>query len=256
MTAEFQVDRLRVQILDSAARLADRAATLVAKQIQQAVAAEGHARIIWATGNSQRHFLDRLTQREDVPWSRVTGFHLDEYLGLPDTHPASFRRYLLENLRDRVPLGAFFGIQGDCLEPLQECDRYRQLLQAAPLDLAILGVGDNGHLAFNEPSVANFDDPYAIKVVKLDAKNREQQHRQGHFPRLADVPDYAFTLTLSQLLACRALLCLVPGAHKAAIAQRLLTEPITPTCPATALRTHPDATLLLDEAAAALWQAT
>lgn len=244
------VDNLTVTVLDNATELADYAAMQVADIVRTTVQNQGRARVIWATGNSQIAFLDRLTQQPDIPWSAVTGFHLDEYLGIDAQHPASFRRYLRERLRDRVPFAAFHEIVGDAPEPLQVCDRYTELLNTEPIDLCILGVGNNGHLAFNDPSVANFRDPYAVKLVKLDTTNRQQQFQQGHFSCLEDVPTYAFTVTLPRIAACGRLLCLVSGGHKAAIANRLLTGPITPDCPATILRQHPQATLLLDTDAA------
>ncbi|NEO84181.1 MAG: glucosamine-6-phosphate deaminase [Spirulina sp. SIO3F2] len=248
--ASFNLDNLTVTVLDSAEQLADYAAQTVAQTVREVVQEQGTARVVWATGNSQIAFLERLPRKPDVPWSQVTGFHLDEYLGIDPAHPASFRRYLQQKLCDRLPLAAFHALQGDALEPLRECDRYSQLLNAQPIDLCILGIGNNGHLAFNDPSVADFDDPYTVKLAKLEATNRQQQLSQGHFPRLEDVPAYAFTLTLSRIVACRRLLCLVPGAHKAAIVERLLTGEISPQCPATLLRQHPQATLLLDRAAA------
>jgi glucosamine-6-phosphate deaminase len=250
MVNEWQVDRLQVQGYDTADQVAIAAATEIRRVILGAIAAQGHARIIWATGNSQLACLAYLIKDDEIPWQQVTCFHLDEYLGIAAEHPASFRHYLKTRLADRVHPAAFHYLAGDCLEPLQECDRYTQLLQAAPIDLCCLGIGNNGHLAFNEPSVANFDDPNAVKLVKLDPKNREQQHRQGHFPTLAAVPHYAFTLTLSQIAQSQRLLCLAQGDHKRAIVQQLLTGPISPTCPATLLRRHPNATLLLDVDAA------
>lgn len=236
-------------VFESAQALADSAARTVAHILQATVQQQGSARVIWATGNSQIEFLDRLTQEPDVPWQHVTGFHLDEYLGLTADHPASFRCYLQQRVWERLPLAGFHAIQGDASEPLQECDRYSQLLNTKPIDLCILGVGNNGHLAFNDPAVANFDDPYTVKLVRLDATNRQQQFSQGHFPHLADVPAYAFTLTLSRIAACRRLLCLVSGAHKAAILERLLLGEINAQCPATLLRRHPHAMLLVDRTA-------
>ncbi|MEM8637666.1 MAG: glucosamine-6-phosphate deaminase [Cyanobacteria bacterium P01_G01_bin.54] len=246
------VDRLKIIVLETATDLAVYAAQTVAQTLRERVQHQREARVVWATGNSQLEFLARLPQQPDVPWSWVTGFHLDEYLGMSDQHPASFRYYLQHKLCNRLPLAAFHFLQGDALEPLQECDRYSQLLNAAPIDLCLLGIGNNGHLAFNDPNVADFTDPYTVKLVKLDATNRQQQFEQGHFPHLEDVPTYALTLTLSRIAACRRLLCLVTGGHKAAIVARLLTGPISPACPATLLRQHANATLLIDQAAAAL----
>ncbi|MDB9493267.1 glucosamine-6-phosphate deaminase [Spirulina major CS-329] len=245
-----RVDRLQVQCYETADQVAIAAATAIRQGILEAIATHGQARIIWATGNSQLACLSYLIKDDEIPWSSVTYFHLDEYLGIAADHPASFRHYLKTRLADRVNPAAFHYLAGDCLEPLRECDRYTQLLNTAPIDLCCLGIGNNGHLAFNEPSVADFNDPAAVKLVKLDAKNREQQYNQGHFPTLAAVPHYAFTLTLSQIAQSRRLLCLAQGDHKRAIVHQLLTGPIDSTCPATLLRRHPHATLLLDANAA------
>ncbi|MEA5418688.1 glucosamine-6-phosphate deaminase [Spirulina sp. CCNP1310] len=244
------VDALTVTLYSDAAAVAVAAAARIKGVILAAVAARGEARIIWATGNSQRDCLALLVADRGIPWERVVCFHLDEYLGIAPDHPASFHHYLKTRIADLVHPQAFHYLQGDCLEPVGECDRYAQLLESAPIDLCCLGVGNNGHLGFNEPTVANFADPYAVKLVRLDAENRAQQYGQGHFSSLAAVPDYAFTLTLPAIFRCGELLCLAQGEHKAAIVAKLLTGPMSATCPASFLRHHPQSHLYLDEAAA------
>lgn len=248
------VDTLTVEIYPSPEEIAVVATNQIRGVILEAIATQGVARVIWATGNSQLGCLSHLVQDSTIPWEQVICFHLDEYLGSEPDHSASFCHYLKTRLEDQVHPQAFHYLHGDCLEPLDECDRYGKLLQANPIDLCCLGVGNNGHLAFNEPSVANFADPYAVKLVKLDEKNRQQQYSQGHFPSLDQVPGYGFTITLSQIFRCRQLICLAPQIHKAAIVKQLLTGPIVPTCPASLLRRHPGATLLIDTAAASLWR--
>ena len=248
------VDALTVTIYPDADAVAAAAAARIKGVILGAVAARGEARIIWATGNSLLACLGLLVADGGIPWERVVCFHLDEYLGIAADHPGSFRHYLKTRLADLVHPQVFHFLAGDCWEPLGECDRYRQLLEAAPIDLCCLGVGNNGHLGFNEPTVANFNDPYAVKLVRLDDRNRAQQYGQGHFGSLAAVPDYAFTLTLPAIFRSGELLCLVQGGHKGAIVAELLGGAIAPSCPASFLRCHPRSHLYLDEAAAGVWQ--
>jgi glucosamine-6-phosphate deaminase len=177
---------------------------------------------------------------------------MDEYLGLPGDHPSSFRHYLRERVESKVACREFHYLNGDASEPAQECDRYAALLQAQPIDVCVLGVGDNGHLAFNDPPVASFDDPFPVKIVKLDEVCRQQQVNQGHFSSIDAMPAYALTLSIPTLCSARRLLCLVPGKHKAGIIQTMLTGPISTDCPASILRRMPQATLLLEEASAHL----
>lgn len=195
--------------------------------------------------------LDALTSVPGLPWSRVVGFHMDEYIGLDESHPASFRRYMREKLTQRVPMRRFYEIDGNA----QEIDAFsreyvRALDQAAP-SLCLLGIGENGHLAFNDPAEANFHDPPAMKVVTLDDACRGQQLAEGWFRTLDEVPRRALTLTIPALLRIPKLILSVPGSRKAAIVRRTLEEPISTACPATILRTHPDATIYLDRESAA-----
>jgi len=244
-------EQLTVHVYDTDADLARDAVTDAAAAIRAAVEARGVANVMFATGNSQLAFLDALTTRTDVDWPAVVGFHMDEYVGIPPDHPASFRRYLRERLVDRTHPRSFHYVAGDATDPDQECARYAGLLAEHPLDLCCLGVGENGHLAFNDPPVADFADPRDVKVVELDATCRRQQVGEGHFPTLGDVPPQAITVTIPALLRAARVQAVVPDARKRAAVHDALTGPITTGCPASALRTHPDATLYLDEDSAA-----
>jgi glucosamine-6-phosphate deaminase len=245
------VERSTVRIYETDEDLGRDAAADAAAAIRAAVEARGHANVMFATGNSQFAFLDALTARTDVDWPAVVGFHMDEYVGIDPDHPASFRRYLRERLVERTHPGAFHYVEGDAADPEHECVRYAALLREQPLDLCCLGVGENGHLAFNDPPVADFDDPRDVKVVALDEACRRQQVGEGHFATLDDVPPSAITVTIPALLHARRMQAVVPDARKRAAIHAALTGPVTTACPASALRTHPDATLYLDEHSAA-----
>lgn len=173
-------------------------------------------------------------------------------MGISANHSASFRCYLRQYVEKRVNPKAFHYIEGDAIEPLVECDRYTKLLQAQPIDLCCLGVGDNGHLAFNDPPVANVSDPHTLKLVKLDTTNRQQQVNTGYFPNLESVPQYAFTLTIPMICSAKKIICLAPAKRKAKIVKQMLEGEITTDCPASLLRTQQPATLFLDVNSAAL----
>ncbi|BAZ68971.1 MAG: glucosamine-6-phosphate deaminase [Pelatocladus maniniholoensis HA4357-MV3] len=243
----FRVDDLNVQIYNCEAELGENVAEIARDYLQEVLQKNGHAAVLLATGNSQIRFLDTLIALGGIDWSQVTCFHLDEYLGISAGHLASFRRYLREHFHKRVNLKEFHYIEGDALEPLVECDRYSKLLQAQPIDLCCLGVGENGHIAFNDPSVANFQDAYSVKLVKLDQANHKQQVKQGHFPNLEAVPKYAFTVTIPLICSAKKILCLAPGSHKAKIVQQMLQENISTDCPASILRKYSQATLFLNQ---------
>jgi len=205
-----------------------------------------------ATGNSQLAFLGALVQVPGVDWGRVRAFHMDEYVGISATHPASFRRYMRERVASRVPFEAFHYLGGDAADPEREATRYEALLRTHPLDLCCAGIGENGHLAFNDPPVADFDDPRAVKVVALEPASRLQQVGEGHFAVLDDVPTHAITVTIPTLLAASCLLVIVPEARKARPVHDALYGPITTACPASILRRQPNATLYLDAESSAL----
>jgi glucosamine-6-phosphate deaminase len=178
-------------------------------------------------------------------------FHMDEYIGYDSSHPQSFRRYLREHFLDHVEVAAFHAIQGESGEPHAEAQRYDALIRRAPIDIVCLGFGENGHLAFNDPPVAKFDDPHFVKLVKLDDICKMQQVKQGHFPSLEAVNPYAFTLTIPALCSARKMLCLAPETRKAGPVRNMLEGPISPACPASVLRTQTQATLFLDTESAA-----
>jgi glucosamine-6-phosphate deaminase len=253
MRDETLMDALRVRVFPDSRALGSAAAQHAATVLRDAIAARGNAYAMFATGNSQFAFLDALVLDESIDWTRVIGFHMDEYVGIAADHPASFRRYLRERLVERVALAAFHDIEGDTPDAGAECERYAGLLRDHPLDLCCLGIGENGHLAFNDPPVADFDDPLDVKVVELDDACRQQQVGEGHFPDVDAVPTRAITVTIPALLRASTVLAIVPEARKAEPVRRALVGPIDTACPASILRRQPHATLYLDaESAGAL----
>ena len=248
---QFQVEGVHVQVFADKPTLGAAAAELVAGRLRQAIAGRGEASLILATGASQYEFLDALRRTEGVDWTRVTAFHLDEYLGLSPQHPASFRRYLRERLFDHLPFGAIHLLEGDAADPVQECRRYAALLAGRTVDVACIGIGENGHLAFNDPP-ADFSTPDLVHVVSLDEACRRQQVGEGRFATLEDVPRQALSLTVPAILAARTISCVVPDRRKAEAVRSALEGPISPHCPASALRQHKDCYLYLDGDSASL----
>jgi len=242
----FSVDALSVRISENPAELAIDAAQFAHTYLQETIAEKGSAVVLLATGQSQIKFLDSLINLGEIDWSKITFFHLDEYLGIEANHAASFRRYMREKVENRVNPGLFHYIEGDAIQPIEECNRYSQLLQAQPIDLCCLGLGENGHLAFNDPSVADFEDPQIVKLVKLELATRQQQVNQGLFANLEAVPQYAFTVTLPLLGTAKKIICRAPEKRKAAAVKAMLLESITATLPASFLRMQSQATLFLD----------
>jgi len=247
----FTADALAVRVYNSQADLADAAADAAARHLEQVLGEQAQAAAILASATSQIQFLEALARRAKVDWSRVTLFHMDEYLGLVADHPASFRHFMRERVELRLRPRLFHYLAGDCLEPLAECDRYSALLRAQPIDLCCLGIGENGHVAFNDPPVADFSDLRTVKLVKLDEPCRQQQVGEGCFPRLESVPQYAFTLTVPVLCAARRMVCVVPEARKAEAVRQTLRGPVATACPASILRRQPHCTLFLDAESAA-----
>ena len=248
----FQVDDLPVRVYGNQPDLARDAARMVQQFLMECMAQRGEASAILATGNSQIQFLDDLIALGGVDWSKMTLFHMDEYLGIDANHKASFRRYMRERVESRVKPKKFHYIQGDADQPLNECSRYAELLQEKEIDLCCMGIGENGHIAFNDPHVAEFDDPWAVKLVSLDLKCRQQQVNEGHFPNVEQMPRYAYTLTISTLCAVRKIVCIAPEKRKAAAVHNALKESVSTRCPASYLRTQRQAVLLLDTDSAAL----
>ena len=248
----FYVDHLLVEVYASEMEMSESVAKITHQYLQNLLDKQDTVAILLATGNSQIRFLEALIALEGIDWSRIILFHLDEYLGITSDHPASFRRYLLERVEEKVCPQQFYYIAGDTLQPIAECDRYTRLLENQPIDLCFLGIGENGHLAFNDPAVADFQDPAKVKLVKLDHVNRQQQVNTAYFANLADVPQYAFTVTISMICTAKKIICLAPATRKAQVVKTLLTGNITTNCPASILRQQPQATLFLDVNSASL----
>lgn len=235
-TRTFRVDALNVQVYCEPDDLAQAAAQSVVERLRHILQQQPTATIVFATGRSQLGVLSYLRQDSTVDWSRVVGFHLDEFLGLSRKHPASFNAYLHTHIASWLPFQAFNYLNGNALEPIAECDRYTHLLTQHTIDICLLGVGDNGHLAFNDPAVANFNDPRWVKLVRLDDINRQQQLTSQHFSQLRDVPTYAMTLSLKAIRSARHNFCCVVGRHKADILKTFLTVSPSEACPASVLR--------------------
>lgn len=230
------------------------AASRVAALIRAACAARGEARVIFACAPSQDDFLTALIGT-GIDWSQLVIFHMDEYVGLPAAHPQSFRSYLRGHLLAHIAAPkALHLIGADAPAPARECARYAALLSEKPIDLVCLGIGENGHLAFNDPPVADFHDPRLIKIVELDAACRQQQVNDGCFPALAAVPARALTLTIPALLDARHISCVVPGERKARAVRDTVRGAVSTACPASILQTHGSAVLHLDAAAGSLLQ--
>jgi glucosamine-6-phosphate deaminase len=245
---EAQFDALLVRVCADVEALGVAAAADAASFIAEAVSHAGEANVMLATGNSQIAFLDALMALDGVPWSHVRLFHMDEYVGLPADHPASFARYIRTRVAERVQLEEvnYVGQANSLTEASDQADRYASVLRRYPVDLCVMGIGENGHLAFNDPGVADFDDPLDVKVVALDEACRAQQVGEGHFPTITDVPTHAITVTIPALLRAKRVLVVCPEARKAAAVRHALQGPVSAICPASILRCQPHARLYLD----------
>jgi glucosamine-6-phosphate deaminase len=253
--ARFREDSLEVFVYENRALAGRAAAQGIVEAIRSLQRAHGIAKVTFAAAPSQNEFLAGLVAADEIDWTRVVAFHMDEYLGLDADHPASFRRYLQEHLFRLVGMGPdrLRLIPGEQIErPLQTCLAYEDLLRANPTDIVCAGIGENGHLAFNDPPVADFLDPVLVKVVRLDAACRNQQLNDGCFDRLEDIPTHAYTLTIPALLRAPMVSVVVPGPRKANAVLTTLRGPISEACPATALRRHAGARLYLDRESARL----
>jgi glucosamine-6-phosphate deaminase len=240
-----KVDQLSIHVFKTNKELGQAAAFLAVKIINEAIDSKGVANIILATGNSQLSFLNALKVTK-IDWSKVRVFHMDEYIGIDPDHPASFPNFLRKQLIDYVHPKDFFPLstQKEALEDV--CREYEALLYSYPADLCALGIGENGHLAFNDPPYADFNDPEWVKIVKLDDTSRLQQVGEGHFSTLDAVPTHAVTLTIPALLAAKHVFVLVPEHRKTEAVYLSLTTEISPNFPATILRKTPHAQLFVD----------
>lgn len=226
------------------------AASGAAEALREAVRLRGHARAILATGNSQLTFV-RALRDQDIPWHAISVFHMDEYIGIDHDHPASFRRWIRSRITDPFSPADVQTIDGQATDVEAECARYERLLRAAPIDLTCMGIGENGHLAFNEPGEADFADPRWVRRVRLTDESVAQQVGEGHFKTIADVPQTAISLTIPALLSAARVQVLAPERRKATAVLQALTGAIGTDCPATVLREHAQAWLYLDTESAA-----
>lgn len=241
----FRKDKLLIHVFPNRQAMGHAAAVDVANCMKQLLHNKENIRMVFAAAPSQNEFLQALIEVEDIDWSRVTAFHMDEYIGLPHDAPQRFSHFLKERLFDKVKLRDAQLI--DCSNTiLDECERYGKLLSEAPIDIVCLGIGENGHIAFNDPPVADFQDMEIIKSVQLDEACRRQQVNDGCFPDFESVPNDALTLTIPAMMSGRHLFCIVPGPAKRNAVKGTLYGEVSTNCPASILRTHQDCVLYLD----------
>ncbi len=248
---EFKVDELPITILQTNAELGQVVAEQASDVIQRAIRERGIANIILATGNSQLSFLKVLREDKSVVWQNVNVFHMDEYIGIDPNHPASFPLFLRKHFLSFVNVKAFFPVSGQTSGVEATIAEYTRQLREHPADLCACGYGENGHLAFNDPPFADFNDPVWVKTVRLADASRRQQVGEGHFRSIDECPTHAITLTIPALLSAKRVLCIVPEARKAAAVQRALRGLISEDCPGSILRHTPHAHLFLDSESAA-----
>lgn len=241
----MKVDKLQARVFVDRQALGRAAGAAVAERMNELLSAKPVS-MIFAAAQSQIEFLETLIAAKGIDWSRVTAFHMDEFIGLPGTAAQSFGRWLRDRLFDPVKPGRVHYLDGMAKNVDQECARYAALLRESPPDITCMGIGENGHLAYNDPPVADFNDPKAVKQVEVDVASRRQQVNEGCFPALDAVPKTAMTLTIPTLLAAPWIYCMVPGARKAAAVKRTLEGSIATECPATILRRHDRTVLYLD----------
>ena len=249
MRKSFFKDKLRIEIFGNKEDMGKYAASFVADKLNQAIKERGNASLILGTGASQYPLHDVLLKK-GLEWSKITLFHLDEYIGISDQHPASFRRFLRENIAEKVHPQNVYYLDGDADDIDAEMRRYVKLLKDNPVDVACIGIGENGHIAFNDPAVADFNDPESLKVIEMDEVCRMQQVGEGWFPNISNVPEKAVTLTITTIMNCKTLCCTVPDERKAKAVYNSLSGEISTSCPASILRKHDNAVLFLDGFAA------
>ena len=245
-------DQLEARTYSTRQEMGAAAAQDVARQMRELLGAQERLAMMFASAASQNELLAGLADATQLDWARVVAFHMDEYIGIPGGSPQSFAEFLRRSLFDRVRPGAFHTLDGNAPDLTAESERYSRLLGENPLDIACVGIGENGHLAFNDPSVADFADPFRVKVIAIEEVSRQQQVRDGAFERLEDVPKIALTVTMPALTSAKRVYCVVPAGSKARAVRDTLLGPIATSCPASTLRRHPRATLYLDLDSASL----
>jgi glucosamine-6-phosphate deaminase len=249
-------ENLKVEVFPTRDAMGRAAASHVREELLSILERQQKARVVFAAAPSQNEFLASLVSIPDIPWERIEAFHMDEYIGVARDSPQSFGQFLRIHLFDRVAFGRVEFIDPSVRDPEGECVRYARLLAERPVDLICMGIGENGHIAFNDPPVADFSDPLPLKIVELDGPCRAQQVHDGSFAHIEHVPRFAITLTVPTLFAARKLSAVVPGPRKAHAVYETVKGPLGTACPASILRKHPSARLYLDFDSAALLQAS
>jgi glucosamine-6-phosphate deaminase len=247
----FDSDALKVGVYGSRLLMGQAAANDIAAALSVLLDAQEEVNIIFAAAPSQREMLAALVQFSELDWHRVNAFHMDEYIGLEKNAPQRFGYFLQQAIFDHLPFGSVHLINGNATDILSECARYAALLEAHPVDLVCMGIGENTHIAFNDPHVADFNDPVLVKRIVLDAYSRKQQVNDGCFTALEAVPTEAITLTVPALMQADRVFCVVPGPTKSTAVVHTLQEKISPAYPSTILRSHHCAVLYLDMDSAA-----
>ncbi|REA59016.1 glucosamine-6-phosphate deaminase [Dyadobacter luteus] len=243
----MKVDNLNISVFETRRDLGQAAAVLVADRIRKLLKEREQVNIIFASAPSQNEFLEFLSDEEGIEWHRINAFHMDEYIGLPDDAPQNFGYFLKVRLFEKVGIQNVFYLNGNNPDIESEADRYASLLQKYPTDIVCLGIGENGHIAFNDPHVADFNDPLLVKKVDLDLASRQQQVHDKCFDELSEVPEHALTLTIPALMKATHAYCMVPGPTKAQAVLNTITKDIIEEFPSTILRQHPDCILFIDE---------
>jgi glucosamine-6-phosphate deaminase len=247
MLSSFQKDKLRVQIYATRNEMGSVATNDAAETIRTLLSHQSEVNIIFAAAPSQNEFLEALCAEKDIDWQRINAFHMDEYINLPADAPQGFGNFLKERIFEKLPFRSVHYLDGNCPDPERECERYAALLQQHPIDIVLMGIGENGHIAFNDPHVAQFDDPQLVKVVDLDETCRMQQVNDGCFSALEKVPTHALTLTIPALMNGKYLFCMVPAKTKAWAVYHTINDPVSEAVPATRLRKHEQARLYADK---------
>ena len=243
----MKVDNLSIRTFDTRQELGETAAKIMADKVRELLESQKQVNIIFASAPSQNEFLATLAEEQNIAWERINAFHMDEYVGLPANATQNFGNFLKVKLFDKVNPGSVFYVNGNATDINQECERYQELLEKYPTDIVCLGIGENGHIAFNDPHVADFNDPALVKKVELDFASRNQQVNDKCFETLSDVPTDAITLTIPALMKARFAYCMVPGTTKAEAVLNTVVQSISEEFPSTILRNHPNAVLFIDQ---------
>jgi glucosamine-6-phosphate deaminase len=249
---QFTADHLHVNVYPTRDEMGKSAAKDAAAQIHELLNTKAFVNIIFAAAPSQNEMLFHLASHQDIDWSRVNAFHMDEYVGLDENAPQRFGHFLDQAIFGKLPFHEVHYINGNASNPEEECSRYAALLEANPVDVVCMGIGENTHIAFNDPHVADFNDPLMVKLVELDEVSRMQQVHDGCFASIEEVPRTAITLTVPALMRAASIFCVVPGINKAQAVYHTINSPVSALYPSTALRQHEQARLYLDVDSASL----